>query len=90
MLIRIKTGLRYLQSRESQANQLLAFSVPFPRPHLWLVLLILALPFIYVSENYFEALERTGPVGAVVADVAMPAVIIGYLALLYVLKKRKL
>ncbi len=90
MPIRMKTGLRYLQGRESQANQLLTFSVPLPRPRLWMVLLILALPFIIVSENYFEALERTGPAGAVIADVTMPAVIIGYLALVSVLKKRKL
>ncbi len=59
-------------------------------PRLWVVLLVLAVPFFAICVNYFETLERSGTLGAMVADIALPASLIGYMMLLVALKKRKI
>lgn len=87
-LSRMKIRLTHLYNRESQGSHLSNISVPLPR--LWMILLILAFPFLAICTDYFEALERSGTVGAIVADMLMPVSIISYTVLLYVLKKRKI
>ncbi len=47
-----------------------------------------AYPFFLLAAKYFEALERTGAIGAFIADMLMPATMIGYVVLIFVLKKR--
>jgi hypothetical protein len=47
-----------------------------------------AYPFLLLATNYFEALERTGTMGAFIADTLMPVTIICYVALIFVLRKR--
>jgi hypothetical protein len=47
-----------------------------------------AYPLFLLTANYFESLERTGAVGAFIADTLMPATMICYVALIFVLKKR--
>jgi hypothetical protein len=47
-----------------------------------------AYPFLIYTAKYFEALERTGTLGAFIADTLMPATLIGYCVLILVLKKR--
>jgi len=49
-----------------------------------------AYPFLLLSANYFGALERTGTMGAFIADILMPATMIGYIAVIFVLKKREI
>ncbi len=88
MLSRMKIGLTRPYNRESQGSHLPNISVPLPR--LWMILLVLAFPFLAICADYFEALERTGIVGAIIADTLMPVSIISYTVLLYVLKKRKI
>ncbi len=57
---------------------------------LWLVLLIIALPFLFITgADYFEAMERSGTVGALIADTMMPAMIVSFFVLLYVLKQHR-
>jgi hypothetical protein len=47
-----------------------------------------AYPFLLLATNYFEALERTGTMGAFISDTLMPVTIICYVALIFVLRKR--
>ena len=51
-------------------------------------MIVAAYPLFLLAAKYFEALERTGAVGAFIADLLMPATMIGYLVLIFVLKKR--
>jgi len=55
-----------------------------------MVLLVFFFPFFVTSAHYFEALERTGTVGAIVADTFFQPAIVGYIAILWILKKRKI
>ncbi len=73
------------QSRDSQSADL---SILYPR--LWKVLVVLAMPFVIISTDYFEALERTGMSGAYLADLLLPVTIIGYIMLIYMLRKREI
>jgi len=59
-------------------------------PRLWMVLLILAVPFFAVCVDYFEVLEQSGPGGAVIADISLPASIMGYAVLIVILKQRNI
>jgi hypothetical protein len=88
MLIRVKLGIRRPYESESRDFQMPAMSGPIPR--LWMVLLISALPLFFMGVDFFEKMERSGPMGAVIADTLLPASSIGYLMLIYVLKKRKI
>jgi hypothetical protein len=60
------------------------------RPRLWPALLVLAVPFIMVCADCLEALERSGRWGAYLAGMLLPASITGYLALVVVLKQRRI
>ena len=57
-------------------------------PRFWKGLIVLAVPFIVVCANYLELLERTGPGWAMIADVLLSVLIIGYLAVIVILRKR--
>jgi drug/metabolite transporter (DMT)-like permease len=81
----VRSSIRYGQSRDSQSTDL---SVLYPR--FWKVLVVLAVPFIIMSSNYFEALERTGIIGAYIADLLQPVTIIGYFILIFMLRKREI
>ncbi len=59
-------------------------------PRVWVLLLLLAVPFFVVSAHYFESLERSGPERAVLADALFSASISGYVVLLAFLKQRKI
>jgi hypothetical protein len=59
-------------------------------PRIWVILSVLALPFMALCAHYFESLERSGTAGAIIADTMMPASIICYLILLCMLKQRKI
>jgi hypothetical protein len=88
MVGRMKIGSRHHFDRESQGSQLLNISVPLPR--LWMIMVVLAVPFFVNSAIFFESWERSGTAGAIIADMVMPTSIISYLLLLYALKKRSL
>jgi hypothetical protein len=47
-----------------------------------------AYPFFRLATNYFEELERTGAMGAFIADTLMPVTMVCYVALIFVLKRR--
>jgi hypothetical protein len=51
-------------------------------------MIVAAYPFLLLATNYFEALERTGTMGAFIADILMQATMICYVVLIFVLKKR--
>ncbi len=85
-IIRMVRGSnRFEQSRDSQSAD---FTILYPR--LWKVLVVLAVPFLMISSEYFEALERTGMIGAYIADLLLPVTIIGYIILIYMLKRREI
>ncbi len=67
-------------------NQFLSFSVFTPR--IWKIMIAAAYPLFLLASKYFESLERTGAAGAFVADTLMPATMICYVVLIFVLKKR--
>ncbi len=73
------------QSQESPAMDVAAFS-----PRLWMIMIVFAVPFLIISFNYFEALERTGTIGAIIADMLMPATNIAFLVFIGILKSRKI
>jgi len=73
------------QSQDSSAMNVAAF---FPR--LWMIMIPLAVPYLIISFNYFLALERTGAIGAFIADVLMPVTNIAYVVLIFKLKSRKI
>jgi hypothetical protein len=45
---------------------------------------------LFISFNYFLALERTGAMGAFIADTLMPVTNIAYVVLIFKLKSRKI
>lgn len=65
-------------------------SSPVPLPRLWMVLLVLAVPFIVVCADCLESLERSGSWGAVMAPPLLPSSVIGYLVLVFSLKQRNI
>jgi hypothetical protein len=73
------------QSRDSSAMNVAAF---FPR--VWMIMIPLAVPYLIISFNYFLALERTGAIGAFIADMLMPVTNIAYVVLIFKLKSRKI
>lgn len=87
MFTRKKIGLKRFY-QPSQGSDMSNSLVVVPR--LWFILLVLAFPFFAICFDYFETLERSGTLGAIVADISLPASLIGYMMLLVVLKKRKI
>jgi len=74
----------------SQAECQRSILSSFFTPRIWKLMIGGAYPFLLLSAGYFEALERTGTTGAFIADTLMPITLIGYAALIFVLKKRDL
>ncbi len=73
------------QSRPDHVSRRIA---AFFRLRFWKLMIIAAYPFLLVTTRSFEALEHTGPAGAFVADLLLPALLSGYLVLFFVLKKK--
>ncbi len=68
------------------SNRPISFSIFTPR--IWKIMIVAAYPFLLLATDYFEALERTGVLGAFIADTLMTVTVICYVALIFVLKKR--
>jgi hypothetical protein len=77
-------------SANRQAEGLRSVSLSILTPRIWKLMIAGAYPALLFSAQYFEALERTGRMGAYIADTFFPATLIGYVALIFVLKKRAL
>ncbi len=88
MFSRMKIGLKRAYHNQFSEIDLSNGSLAVPR--LWIIFLVLAIPFFSVCADYFEVLERSGALGAVIADMSLPALSVGYVALVIVLKKRKI
>jgi hypothetical protein len=73
------------RSQDSSAIDTSAFI-----PRLWMIMIPFTVPFLITSFNVFLALERTGPIGAFFAVPLLSATNIAYVALLVILKKRKI
>lgn len=71
---------------QAAGNRSISFSIFTPR--IWKIMIVVAYPFLLLATNYFETLERTGSMGAFIADTLMPVTLISYAALIFVLKKR--
>jgi hypothetical protein len=59
-------------------------------PRLWIILSVLAIPFLIICTNYCEALEKTGTMGAAIADILLPVIIVGYIMFIFVLRTRRI
>ena len=59
-------------------------------PRLWMVMLVLAIPFLIVTSRFFEAWEGSGERWAFLADMLLPALNIAYVAMIVVLKRKKI
>ena len=79
-------GMSHVINAKAGSIRLVIFSLFTPR--IWKIMILAAYPFFLLTTRYFEALERMGPIGAFIADTFMPATIIGYVVLIFVLKKR--
>jgi len=79
-------GITRVVNSKAGSNRSISFSIFTPR--IWKIMIVAAYPFLLLTTNYFEALERTGAVGAFIADTLMPVTLICYVALIFVLKKR--
>ncbi len=89
MLTRIKLGFKRAYTTGTQEGDYLpATSAALPR--VWMILLVLALPFFVICADYFESLEHSGMVEAIIADISLPASVIGYSLLVLTLKRRKI
>ncbi len=79
-------GMTRVFYSKAGSNQPISFSIFTPR--IWKIMIVAAYPFLLTATNYFEALERTGAMGAFIADTLMPVTLICYVALIFLLKKR--
>ncbi len=79
-------GITRIVSSKAASNQSISFSIFTPR--IWKLMIATSYPFLLLVTDYFEALERTGALGAFIADTLMPVTVICYVALIFVLKKR--
>jgi hypothetical protein len=79
-------GITPVVDSKAGSNRFISFSIFMPRTGK--IMIAAAYPFLLLTTNYFEALERTGTMGAFTADILMPVTMIGYVALIFVLKKR--
>jgi len=79
-------GITRVLNSKADSNRFINFSIFTPR--IWKIMIAGAYPFLLLATNYFEALERTGTMGAFIADTLMPVTIICYVALIFVLRKR--
>ncbi len=79
-------GMAHVFNNKAGLNRFFSFSLFIPR--VWKIMIVAAYPLFLLTTNYFESLERTGAVGAFIADTLMPATMTCYGALIFVLKKR--
>ncbi len=79
-------GITRLVNSKAGSNRFISLSIFTPR--IWKIMIVAAYPCLLLATNYFEALERTGVMGAFIADTLMPVTMICYIALIFVLKKR--
>lgn len=82
--------LKRIINRITQSQSSSSADAAIPIPRLWMIMTALAIPFFIISLNYFEALEKTGPMGALIADMLLPSTDIAYVILIFVLKNRKI
>jgi hypothetical protein len=82
--------MRISYARDGQAEGCRSINFSLFTPRIWKIMIAGAYPFLIAATKYFEALERTGTMGAFIADTLMPATLIGYCVLIFVLKKRRL
>ncbi len=82
--------MRISHARDSQAEGDRSINFSIFTPRIWKIMIAGAYPFLISADRFFEALERTGTAGAFIADTLMPATLIGYCVLIFVLKKRRL
>jgi len=80
--------ISYVRNSQAEGDRSINFSTFTPR--IWKIMIAGAYPFLISAAKYFEALERTGTMGAFIADTLLPATLIGYCVLIFVLKKRRL
>jgi drug/metabolite transporter (DMT)-like permease len=78
-------GITRVVNSKAGSNRLISFSIFTPR--IWKIMIVAAYPSLLLATNYFEALERTGAMGAFIADTLMPVTMICYVVLIFVLKK---
>jgi hypothetical protein len=71
---------------QADGNRSINFSIFTPR--IWKIMIAGVYPFLLLATSNFEALERTGTMGAFLADTLMPITMISYVALIFMLKKR--
>lgn len=79
-------GITRAVNSQADGNRFINFSIYTPR--IWKIMIAGAYPFLLLATKYFEALERTGTIGAFIADTLMPVTMISYVALIFMLKKR--
>ncbi len=79
-------GMAQAFNNKAGLNRFFSFSIFIPR--VWKIMIAAAYPLFLLTANYFESLERAGAVAAFIADILMPATMICYVALIFVLKKR--
>ncbi len=79
-------GITSVVNNKVGSNRSINLSIFSPRS--WKIMIAAAYPFLLLATNYFEALERTGALGAFIADTLMPVTLICYIALIFVMKKR--
>lgn len=80
--------ISYAHNSQAEGDRSIHFSIFTPR--IWKIMIAGAYPFLISTARFFEALERTGATGAFIADTLMPATLIGYCVLIFVLKKHRL
>jgi hypothetical protein len=78
------------RSQHNPAQDSSAMNVADFFPRLWMIMIPLFVPYLIISFNYFLALERTGAIGAFMADMLMPVTNIAYVVLIFKLKSRKI
>ncbi len=81
-------GIARVVNGKTGSNRFISLSIFIPRT--WKIMILAAYPFLLLATNCFEELERTGTLGAFIADILLPATIICYVALILALKKRSI
>ena len=79
-------GMTRVINNKAGLNRFMSLSIFTPR--IWKIMIAAAYPFLLVVTRYFEALERTGTMGAYFADTLMSVTIICYVVIIFVLRKR--
>ncbi len=79
-------GIMRVVNGKTASNRSISFSIFTPR--IWKLMIAAAYPILLLVTDYFEALERTGALGAFIADALLPVTVICYVTLIFVLKKR--